>query len=184
MPAVNSSTVPTAVEMMLLRVHWFVADHESCTVVGEDCTTSAALGAAGCGIINLLATETRKQRSSASYASMLGCMRCAPVCEVDCDGRMACSVGVPVRLLKKFACGNFFGLWRLSDNSLNVVLFSPWRPARPERQGWVQCRREFGDAPPRQLSVSLTLSCSSAGIGSWHEILQTLCLVGLQSKVD
>ena len=49
---------------------------------------------------HLLATETRKQRSSASYASLLGCMRCAPMmCEVDCDRRMACSVGVSVRLL-------------------------------------------------------------------------------------
>ena len=27
-------------------------------------------------------------------------MRCAPVCEVDCERRMACSVGVSVRLFK------------------------------------------------------------------------------------
>ena len=68
-------------------------------LLGQNCTTSAGLAAAGCGSINLLATETRKQRSSISYASLLGCMRCAPVCEVDCDRRIACSVGVSVRLL-------------------------------------------------------------------------------------
>ena len=32
-------------------------------------------------------------------ASLLGCMRCAPVCDVDCERRIACSVGVSVRLL-------------------------------------------------------------------------------------
>ena len=37
----------------------------------QDCPTSPALRAAGCGNINLLATATRKQRSSASYASLL-----------------------------------------------------------------------------------------------------------------
>ena len=31
---------------------------------------------------------------------------------------------------------------------------------------------------PRQLSVSLTSSCSSAGIGSWHEALQICILEG------
>ena len=40
-------------------------------LLGQDCPTSAALRAAGCGNINLLATATRKHRSSASYASLL-----------------------------------------------------------------------------------------------------------------
>ena len=64
----------------------------------QDCPTSVALGAAGCGSINLLATETRKQPSSDSYAQLHGCMRCAPVCEVDCDRRKARSEGVSARL--------------------------------------------------------------------------------------
>ena len=68
-------------------------------LLGQNCTTSAGLAAAGCRSINLLATEARKQRSSTSYASLLGCMRCAPVCDVDCEKRIACSVGVSVRLL-------------------------------------------------------------------------------------
>ena len=66
-------------------------------LLGQNCTTSAGFAAAGCGSINLLANETRKQRSSASYASLLGCMRCAPVCEVDCERTIACSVGVSVK---------------------------------------------------------------------------------------
>ena len=70
-------------------------------LLGQNCTTSAGLAAAGCGSINLLATETRKQRSSTSYASLLGCMRWAPVCEVDCERRIACSVGVSVRPVVK-----------------------------------------------------------------------------------
>ena len=98
-PAINTSTVPTAVAVVLLRVHWFVADQARCVFVGVRLYNVCGVGAAGCGSINLLATETRKQRSSASYASLLGCMRCAPVCEVDCDSSVACSVGVSMRLL-------------------------------------------------------------------------------------
>ena len=52
--------------------------------------------AAGCGSVNLLATETRKQRSSASYASLFGCMRCAPMCEVEDYGLFSGCVGEAV----------------------------------------------------------------------------------------
>ena len=98
-PAVNTSTVPTSVTMVLLRVHWFVADEARCAFVGARLYNVCGVGAAGWRSINLLATETRKQRSSASYALLLCCMRCAPVCEGDCERRIACSVGVSVRLL-------------------------------------------------------------------------------------
>ena len=88
-------------------------------LLGQDWTASAALGAAGCGIVNLLATETQKQRSSASYASLLGCMRCAPVCEVDCERSTEHSTGVSVRLSNSLgtttvACGGFFEWWTLA----------------------------------------------------------------------
>ena len=34
MPAVDTSTVPTSVAAVLLRVHWFVADQARCAFVG------------------------------------------------------------------------------------------------------------------------------------------------------
>ena len=99
-------------------------------LLGQNCTTFAGLAAAGCGSINLLATETRKQRSSVSYASLLGCMRCAPVCEVDCERRMACSVGVSVRLL--YNCLWMF-LWMVETCFFCVV----WRRrAAPSGLSW------------------------------------------------
>ena len=50
MTATNTSTVATAVAVMLLRVHWFVADHTpAALLLGQNCTTSTALGTAGCG---------------------------------------------------------------------------------------------------------------------------------------
>ena len=99
-------------------------------LLGQNCTTSVGLAAAGCGSINLLATETRKQRSSISYASLLGCMRCAPVCEVDCERRMACSVGVSVRLL--YNCLWMF-LWMVETCFFWVV----WRRrAAPSGLSW------------------------------------------------
>ena len=68
----------------------------------QNCTTSAGLAEAGCGSINLLATETRKQRPPISYAPLFGCMKCAPVCEVDCERKMAYSINVSVRLLYNY----------------------------------------------------------------------------------
>ena len=62
-------------------------------LLGQNCTTSAGLAAAGCGSINLLATETRK-----CFTAWLHEARTS-VCEVDCERRIACSVGVSVRLL-------------------------------------------------------------------------------------
>ena len=98
MPAVNTSSVPTSVAIVLLRVHWFAVDEARCAFVG-----ARLYNVCGVGSINLLATETRKQRSPVSHASLLGCMRCAPVYEVDCDRRMAPSTGdvgeVVVKLL-------------------------------------------------------------------------------------
>ena len=58
MPAVNTSSEPTSEAVVLLCVHWFVADQARCAFFGwQDCTTSVALGAAGCG--NLLATDAK-----------------------------------------------------------------------------------------------------------------------------
>ena len=114
MPAINTSTVPTAVAVMLLRIHRFVADHARCTFVGARLYHICGVGGRRVqGDINLLTTETRKQRSSVSYASLLGCMRCAPVCEVDCeeeDGLFRRSVGEAV---VEVACGCFFERRRL-----------------------------------------------------------------------
>ena len=97
MPAVSTSSVPTSVGMVLLRVHWFVADQARCAFVGARLYHICGVGSRQVREHQSPA-ETRKQRSSASYASLLGCMRCAPVCEVDCDRRLARSTGMSARL--------------------------------------------------------------------------------------
>ena len=85
---------------------------------GRICATSLQhWEAAGCGSINLLATATWKQRSSALYASLLGCMRCAPVGEVDCEMSTERSTSVSVRLSRS-------GLWRfVSLDGGDLLLF-------------------------------------------------------------
>ena len=97
-PAVDTSSEPTYIAMVLLRVRWFVADQAAALFVGAGLYKRLwRWGAPGAGAST--SWLLRKQRSSASYASLLGCMRCAPVCEVDCDGRMARSPGMSARLL-------------------------------------------------------------------------------------
>ena len=50
MPAIYTSTVPTAVAEMLLRVHWFVADHTRRTfVLGKTVTHLQRWGPPGAG---------------------------------------------------------------------------------------------------------------------------------------
>ena len=84
--------------MVLLWVHWFVADEARCTFVGA-------------GLVNVCSIGSRQvwQHQSPGYrnaeatilglvASLLGCMKCAPVCEVDCERSTARSKGVLVRL--------------------------------------------------------------------------------------
>ena len=90
MPAVNTSSVPTSVTVVLLRIHWFVADEARC-----------AFGW-GRTVPRLQRWELPGAEASTSWLPRRGssdlqphtlhclvCMRCAPVCEVDCDKRMA-----------------------------------------------------------------------------------------------
>ena len=54
MPAINTSSVPTAVAVMLLRVHWFVADDTRRTFVWDKTVPHLQRWwPSGCGSINL-----------------------------------------------------------------------------------------------------------------------------------
>ena len=78
----------------------------------QDWTTSAALGAAWCGDIDLLATATRKQRSSALYASLLGCTRWALVCDAGRGAQHGQQVGW--WSFQEAVCESTVGRWWLA----------------------------------------------------------------------
>ena len=125
MPAVNTSSVPTSAAMVLLRVHWFVADQARCAFVVARLYNAWRWEPLDAGASTSWLTETRKQRSSASYASLLGCMRCAPVCEVDCeDGAFNGDVGeAVVKLLVDIPLdsGDLFFEWFPGEGLLQAV---------------------------------------------------------------
>ena len=97
MRAINTSSTPTAATVMLFRVHWFVADDTRRTFVGAKLYLQGwRLPGAGASIFWPLKHENSDPQPR---TLLLGCMFCAPVCEVDCDRNMACSVGVSMKLL-------------------------------------------------------------------------------------